>query len=144
MQKCFFLSSCDCLSVITHVLPRRSNVTSQCGGDNDWEYKECSLLQLPKLSTHSRPSTVAKVRKFKSSKMPPKSGLFLLFWLQSTFAQSPFFGADQHLPFFSSGFPASPLVHFSQHSGEGQRKYDTIDIVSSSQFYTKSLLKDSQ
>ena len=33
VQKCFFLSSCDCLSVITHVLPRRSNVTSQCGGE---------------------------------------------------------------------------------------------------------------
>ena len=67
VQKCFFLSSCDCLSVITHVLLRRSNVTSQCGGDNDWEYKECSLLQLPKLSTHSRPSKL--LQKSESSKV---------------------------------------------------------------------------
>ena len=67
----------------------------------------------------------------KIQKKMPKSGLVvLLFWLQSTFAQSSFFGPADHLPFFSKSFPASPLVHFSHHStGEGRRKYQTIDIV---------------
>ena len=67
--------------------------------------------------------------------MPAKSWLILLFWLQNTFAQSSFLGAGtDNLPFFSksSGFPNSPLVHFSQHFGkqQGERKYQTIDIVS--------------
>jgi len=65
--------------------------------------------------------------------MPAKSWLILLFWFQNTFAQSSFLGAGtDNLPFFSksSGFPNSPLVHFSQHFGkqQGERKYQTIDI----------------
>ena len=86
------------------------------------------LLHLNKISRED--TTLKAVQKFR--KMPSKRGLLvLLFWLQSSFAQSSFFGpAADHLPFFSKTFPASPLVHFSHHSaGEGQRKYQTVDIV---------------
>ena len=64
--------------------------------------------------------------------MPPKSWLVLLFWLQSAFAQSSFFGAAVDFPFFSSfkpsGLPKQPLVHVSKH-GRGREKPDRIDIV---------------
>ena len=141
MPRCFLMSCAkehyDSLSVSTHVLPARSNVTSQGGWDNEWEYKACSAsFSWPNCpdtqDTRETQEAVQKVRfKFESLKMPPKRGILLLFWLQSTFAQSSFFGPD----FFSSGFPASPLVHL---------RNETVDIVSFSILHKIIDIKESR
>ena len=63
-------------------------------------------------------------------KMPLKGWPILLFWIQSSIAHSSNFGPADGLFFKASGLATSPLVHFSQHSGQDQKKHQTIDIVS--------------
>ena len=127
----------DSLSVSTHVLPARSNVTSQGGWDNEWEYKACSAsFSWPNCpdtqDTRETQEAVQKVRfKFESLKMPPKRGILFLFWLQSTFAEASFFGPN----FFSSGFPPSSLVHL---------RNETVDIVSFSILHKIIDIKESR
>ena len=76
--------------------------------------------------------SLGATKKNAKKKMPPKIWLVLLFWLQSAFAQSSFFGAAADFPFFSSfkpsGLPKQPLVHVSKH-GRGREEPDRIDIV---------------
>ena len=83
---------------------------------------ENTVVNIAQAKTHG---TGPKAKLQFNLKMLPKSGLFLLFWLQSNYAQNSSFGQDADFP-FSSNLKSSPLVHFSQHSGkQGQR----IDIV---------------
>jgi len=60
--------------------------------------------------------------------MPLKGWPILLFWIQSSIAHSSNFGPADGLFFNASGLATSPLVHFSQHSGQDQKKNQTINI----------------
>ena len=97
------------------------------------------VVQWVRLSRGRHPKLLQKLKKLFVLKMSPKSGLFLLLWLQNSFAGSSFFGAAaDHLPLFSS-LNTSPLVHFSQHlDKQDQTKYQTIDIVSGLLFKSTS------
>ena len=93
-----------------------------------------------KLGGHRIENTVVNIAQAKTQKtgpkaklqfdlkMSPKSGFFLLFWLQSNYAQNSSFGQDVDFP-FSSKPKSSPLVHFSQHSGKQGQRIDIVRIL---------------